>query len=110
MKLELDNLVKIIRETVRSHELSTPGEYARWIWNDEQGSRNLGSSEYGCADAANILYIIGDFEREPEKRAAAVKALQALQACSVSPPTTTCTPPPTVWRRWNCLMPHRPTP
>ena len=71
--------MKIIRETVRTHELTTPGEYARWIWNDEKGSRNLGSSEYGCADAANILYIIGDFEREPEKRAAAVKALQALQ-------------------------------
>ena len=79
MKLELDNLVKIIRETVRTHELETPGEYARWIWNDEEGSRNLGSSEYGCADAANILYIIGDFERDPEQRAAAVKALQVLQ-------------------------------
>ena len=69
MQLELDGLVQIIRETVRTHALATPGAYARWIWNDEEGSRNLGSSEYGCADAANILYTIGDFERDPQRRA-----------------------------------------
>ena len=79
MQLELDGLVQIIRETVRTHALATPGAYARWIWNDEEGSRDLGSSPYGCADAANILYTIGDFERDPQRRAEAVAALQALQ-------------------------------
>ena len=39
----------------------------------------MGVNEYGCADAANILYTIGNFEREPEKRAEWVRVLREMQ-------------------------------
>lgn len=54
----LDPLVQKIESVVRSHHLPTGG-YARWIWQDAAGKRSLGLSEYGAADAVNILYTIG---------------------------------------------------
>ncbi len=74
----IDNLVEIIYNTVMSHKLDE-GKYARWLVNDEAETRNLNSSEYGCADAANILYTIGRFETDDAKRKAAVKELQSFQ-------------------------------
>lgn len=72
-------LVDRIRETVQTHRLKNTGEYARWLWQDEEGSRRLGINEYGCADAANILYTINDFPRDPKVRHDFVKALQSMQ-------------------------------
>ena len=76
--MNIDRLIDKIRRTVESHRISE-GVYARWLWQDEKGARELGVNEYGCADAANILYTIGDFIREPEKRAKWVETLQAMQ-------------------------------
>lgn len=76
--MNIDRLIEKIRRTVESHRLEE-GVYARWIWQNEAGNRELGINEYGCADAANILYSIGDFPQEPEKRAAWVKALKGMQ-------------------------------
>ena len=50
----LDELIDIIEKSVSDHRLS-PGCYARYLWNNEAGSRKMGRNEYGCADAANIL-------------------------------------------------------
>ena len=55
----IDDLVGKIYGVVESHRLSDGG-YCRWLW-DKNGSRQLGINEYGCADAANILYTIGRF-------------------------------------------------
>lgn len=74
MKINLDPLIEKIRETVRAHALpNRPGAYTRFA------ERKQTPDEYGCADAANIRYTIGDFERNPALRAAAVAELQALQ-------------------------------
>ncbi len=55
----IDALVDKIYSVVQSHRLENGG-YCRWLW-DRNGSRQLGINEYGCADAANILYTIGRF-------------------------------------------------
>ena len=80
MKYNLDPLIEKIRRTVRAHALpEQPGAYARWRWMDEAGKRSLGPNEYGCADAANIDYILGDLPRDPALRQARVAALQQFQ-------------------------------
>lgn len=76
--MNIDHLIEKTRATVTSHRLED-GVYCRWLWQNEAGTRKLGMNEYGCADAANILYTIGDFERDPAKRAAWVKALRSMQ-------------------------------
>lgn len=76
--MNIDRLIEKIYSTVESHRLSE-GEYCRWLWQDEKGTRQLGINEYGCADAANILYTIGRFEGDPEKRACWVRAMQDMQ-------------------------------
>ena len=77
--MNITELVEKIKHTVDSHRLANEGEYARWLWQDEKGVRDLGINEYGCADAANILYTIGDFIQEPLKRESWIKTLRNLQ-------------------------------
>ena len=76
--MNIDHIIEKIYRTVQSHRLEE-GVYCRWLWQDENNSRQLGINEYGCADAANILYTIGRFEGDPEKRALWVKAMQGMQ-------------------------------
>ncbi len=78
-KLDIRNIVKAIHKTVESHKLAKEGEYARWLWQNEKGNRELGINEYGCADAMNILYTIGEFACTPEVRKARLDALRSLQ-------------------------------
>ncbi|MBQ8742797.1 MAG: hypothetical protein IJZ03_09210 [Clostridia bacterium] len=78
MERNIDKIIGMVEESVKKHEIST-GKYCRWLWQDAKGSRNLGSSEYGCADAANILYTIGKFPKDPEIRAEFVKELRSFQ-------------------------------
>lgn len=54
----LDALVEKIYTEVQSHKLEGGG-YARRGLNHETGERDRKVNEYGCADAANILYTIG---------------------------------------------------
>ena len=75
----IDELIGRIRETVETHRLENEGEYCRWLWQNEAKPRKLGLNEYGCADAANILYTINDFVEEPEKRAGWIRTLRSLQ-------------------------------
>lgn len=76
--MNIDGLVEKIAKTVQTHRLEE-GVYARWLWDGEQKNRVLGKNEYGCADAANILYAIGRFPQEPEKRERWVSALRSMQ-------------------------------
>lgn len=75
----INNIIEKINRVVDSHKLEHEGEYARWIWDNPKEKRKLGINEYGCADAANILYTLNRFERDPWKRAGWVKTLQSLQ-------------------------------
>lgn len=77
--MDITGLISKIKTTVDLHRLENEGEYARWLWQNEEQNRRLGINEYGCADAANILYTIGEFVREPEKRAKWIDVLQKLQ-------------------------------
>lgn len=77
MELRLiDHLIEKIADGVKRHNLGQPGAYARWLWGED---RELGVNEYGCADAANILYTIGDFPSDPDERKEWVCILQELQ-------------------------------
>ena len=58
--MNIDGLTRKISEVVAAHALGA-GKYTRWLWQNERGTRELGNNEYGCADAANILYTIGQF-------------------------------------------------
>jgi len=76
--MNIQKLVDMSLRTVETHRLGE-GDYTRWLWQDEKQTRQLGTNEYGCADAANILYTLGHFVREPEKRAEWVRILQGMQ-------------------------------
>ena len=71
----IDDLIAEIRRSVDKHKLST-GAYARFLFGE---NRDLGVNEYGCADAANILYSIGQFPSDPDERAEWIKTLQGMQ-------------------------------
>jgi len=75
--MNIDALTGKIADIVASHALGG-GEYARWLWQDGKGTRELGNNEYGCADAANILYTIGQFPTG-QAREDMLAALLALQ-------------------------------
>ena len=75
---DITPIIKNIEKAVESHKLAA-GSYARWLWQDKDGSRELLENPYGCADAANILYTISAFPKDPEERAEWVKALSAMQ-------------------------------
>ncbi len=77
--MNIQPIIDKARYIIDRHRLSD-GAYARWIWQDENGSRHLGVNEYGCADAANILYMIGQFVQEPGKRKAWIDVLHGLQS------------------------------
>ena len=72
---DLRPLIKEMEKTVDNHYIGD-GKYCRYLWQSEKEVRKMGNNEYGCAAAANILYTIGKFERDPERRAQAIKALQ----------------------------------
>ena len=76
--MNIDHIIAKVQHTVDTHKISE-GAYARYLWQDSKNSRKMGVNEYGCADAANILYIIGNFERDPEKRAAWINTMQQMQ-------------------------------
>jgi len=58
--IDLRNFIEEVRDILKSHNLSTPGVYKRWLFQDAEGTRNMDADIYGCADAANILYTIGE--------------------------------------------------
>ena len=66
-------------QVLETHRLDRTGAYARWIWQDAAGGRELGLNEYGCADAANILYMVGAFPCDPVERQAWIDTLQGFQ-------------------------------
>lgn len=78
MYINIDNIIKNISKTVETHKIAT-GQYARWLWQNDEADRKMGLNEYGCADAANILYSIGEFPSDDEERKAWVDTLQSFQ-------------------------------
>ncbi len=77
--IELDEFLASVRRIIGRHELDRPGRYRRWNHQDDSGSRDLGINPYGCADAANLLYTLGDFPGDPEVRDCWIETLQSFQ-------------------------------
>ena len=77
--MDVRELINRIRYTLKTHSLGRTGEYSRWIWQDEKSTRDLGINEYGCADAANILYTICELPGKSAEREAWVKVLKSFQ-------------------------------
>lgn len=75
-RYEIDDLIEKIRDCVERHSLGTPGAYRRYTVGEKKDD---GINEYGVADAANILYTIGDFPRDEETRCGFVSILQGMQ-------------------------------
>ena len=75
-RYNIEDLIDRIRDCVSRHALVHPGEYRRYTVGDR---KNEGVNEYGVADAANILYTIGDFPRDRETRDGFVKILRSMQ-------------------------------
>lgn len=73
----IDGLIEQILKCVEKHRLAE-GQYCRWLWDNGNG-RNLGINEYGCADAANILYTLGYFPSDPAARGQWTDALLKMQ-------------------------------
>ncbi len=78
MQLDITKHLENVEKIIASHQIAS-GQYSRWIWQDKTESRNLGINEYGCADAANILYMIGLFPSQAGEREKWIAALQNLQ-------------------------------
>jgi hypothetical protein len=76
---DLRPLIKEIKAIVDTHYLGKPGEYSRWISQDATNSRDLGSTPYGCANAVNILYTIGELSNSFTGREAFIRVLQGFQ-------------------------------
>jgi len=74
-QINIDSLIEKIYECVQAHRLSE-GCYSRYIFGE---GKDLGKNEYGCADAANILYTIGRFPSDPKTRAEWIRNLQEMQ-------------------------------
>ncbi|MDF2924142.1 MAG: hypothetical protein K0R57_3056 [Paenibacillaceae bacterium] len=79
MNMVIDELIGRILHSVEEHSLGETGKYSRWLWQNHDGSRKLGLNEYGCADAANILYTLGEFTAVPEERSKWIEVLQNMQ-------------------------------
>ena len=78
-KYNINPIIDNIRKTVERHKLAD-GSYCRWLWINGWADRTIEENPYGCADAANILYTIGDFPRDLQEREAFVRNLQNMQA------------------------------
>ena len=78
VKKNIQPLIDDITKTVELHYLGS-GKYARFLHQNDLANRKMGNNEYGCADAANILYSIGSFDRNPVTRAEKIKVLQSFQ-------------------------------
>ena len=71
-------IIDKILDRIEAHKVST-GRYARWIWQSAAGDRELGVNPYGCADAANLLYMLGRFPRVVNEREEWIEAMQEMQ-------------------------------
>jgi len=74
---DITGIIRRIQGVIATHDLGS-GTYARWLWQDAEGRRELGGNPYGCADAVNLLYTIGEFPQGAQRQGF-IKNLQAMQ-------------------------------
>lgn len=79
MIMNINQIIYKARKVIEKHALEQPGQYTRWLWQNENKRRQLGNNEYGVADAANMLYMFGDFQMDAQKRAGFAETLKNFQ-------------------------------
>lgn len=76
---DLRGFIREVQRIVARHNLGNPGQYTRWLTQDAKGTRDLGSTPYGCANAVNILYTIGALPEQADQRQVMAEVLQGFQ-------------------------------
>ena len=76
---DLRPFIEDVKKIVHRHYLGEIGKYSRWITQNKENNRDLGSTPYGCANAVNILYTIDALPDNFDERAQMVKVLQEFQ-------------------------------
>lgn len=77
--IDITELTDRIYDTVMKHKTDKDGEFARWLWQNKNGDRELGANAYGCADAVNILYTLGRLDTENGMRQKLIDGINAFQ-------------------------------
>jgi hypothetical protein len=67
------------RKVVSSHAGEVPGEYHRILKPSDDKTNKTGITAYGCADAACILYTLGELPADADERQACVDAINKFQ-------------------------------
>ena len=76
---DLRHILREVRSVVSSHAGTTPGEYHRILQPGADKSVKTGVTAYGCADAACILYTLGDLPGSGSGREAWIRAIRRFQ-------------------------------
>ncbi|MHC4506388.1 MAG: hypothetical protein ACYTFI_24090 [Planctomycetota bacterium] len=76
---DIRGIVREARKVVSSHEGAMPGEYHRVMTPSDDASIKTGVTAYGCADAACILYTLGELPADRAARESWVKAINRFQ-------------------------------
>jgi len=82
MPLDLRPFLDRVEALVERHAAGRPGGFSRWSRPDaarRSGADVEGPDPYGCADAANLLYTLGRWPRDPDERRAFSELLQSFQ-------------------------------
>ncbi len=78
MMTDMQPILRKTLDSLEAHRIA-PGQYRRWTRRPSWCEDSLGINAYGCADAANILYTIGEFPRCRAEREAFIHTLQSMQ-------------------------------
>lgn len=76
-RYDLTEFIDFLRDWLADYNLGEPGRYTRHL--RRAGYDSGRPDAYGCADAANILAMIGELPFDPDQRAAWVGNLQSFQ-------------------------------
>lgn len=76
---DIRGIVEAARKVVSAHEGTNPGEYHRILKATPDKSIPTGINAYGCADAACILYTLGELPGDSAARESWVRAMQQFQ-------------------------------
>lgn len=77
-RIDINGIIEKFKYVLKQHELGT-GQYCRFLWQDALETRKMGLNAYGCADAANIMYTLGELPRNTAVRENFINTLQDLQ-------------------------------
>lgn len=70
--INIDPIIEKVKTSIENHKLPENGYYSRY-------TNDTCANEYGCADAANLLYTINEMPTDESERSALVNAIRSFQ-------------------------------